>query len=285
MVIMEIKDITGFEKPLTKLIEVVSEGIGIVYADTVGVNAEVRRREKIAEVEQRIEIMQIDTNIEVANRIRQRLITREIRRQENIDETVREAADFLPASVSETKPDPDWTTAFFNIAQDISSEDMRTLWAKILAGEVTKPGTYSRRTLEILKNLSSSEAKNFQRLHSFIFGHYVVFKLTNESNSLSAFGVHHVDWKMMHEAQLFASAEDLRITISSGPSPWFTVGNRKIKFQSESSSPIVVQIKQLTDVGVELSRLITNVIANENYLEALKDHFKKQGVVVTIENS
>ena len=282
---MEIKDLTGFEKPLTKLIEVVAEGIGIVYSDTVGVNAEVRRRERLAEVEQRIELMQIDTKLEAANRIRQRLITQEIRRQENIDQTVKEAAEFLPASVSDTKPDPDWITAFFNIAQDISSEEMRTLWAKILAGEVTQPGTYCRRTLEILKNLSPSEAKNFQRLHGFIFGHYVVFKLGNESNSLSAYGVHHADWKMMHEAQLVTSAEDLRFTISGGPSPWFTIGNRKIRFQSESSSPVEVQIKQLTDVGVELSHLITGAVANEDYLRAIQDYYKKKSINVTIENS
>ena len=281
---MDIKDLAGLEKPLTKLIEVVADGIGVVYTDTVGVNAEVRRREKFAEVEQRVELMQIDTKIEAANRIKQRLLTQEVRRQENIDQTVKEASEFLPESVSDTKPDSDWTTAFFNIVQDISSEDMRTLWAKILAGEVAEPGTYSRRTLEILKNLSPQEAKNFQRLHSFIFGHYVVFKLGNESSSLSQFGVHHVDWKMMAEAQLVSSAEDLRITISGGPSPWFEIGNRKIRFQSESSSAVVLQIKQLTDAGAELSRLITDAIANEVYLNALQDYYKKQGVIVSVEN-
>lgn len=282
---MEIKDLVGLEKPLTKLIEVVAEGIGVAYSDTLGVTAEVRRREKFAQVQQKIELMNIDTKIEAADRIQQRLIAQEARRQENIDQTVREAAGFLPETVTDDKPDPDWTTAFFNIVQDVSSTEMRTLWAKILSGEVAKPGTYSRRTLEIMKSLSAEEAKNFQRLHGFIFGNYVVFKLGNESGSLSSLGVHHVDWKMMHEAQLVASAEDLRITISGGPSPWFVVGNRKIRFHSESGNPIVVQIKQLTDVGAQLSHLVTDVVANEDYLLALQSYYKNNGAVVTIENS
>jgi len=279
---MAIKDLAGVEKPLTKLIEVVAQAVGVVYTDTVGVNAEVRRREKLAEVEQKIELMGIDTKIEAANRIRQRLLAQEIRRQENIDETVREAATFLPESVSEEKPDPDWTTAFFNHVQDISSEEMRTLWAKILAGEVAQPGSYSRRTLEILKNLSPREARTFQQLESFVFGNYTIFKFGSTTNTLDPFGVHFAEWKVLHEAQLVVPAEDLRITISGGDSPWFTVGKRKLRFRAGGAPSIVIMIKQLTDSGLELSRLIQGVVANEAYLKAIQDHYGKQGIIVEV---
>ena len=50
------------------------------------------------------------------------------------------AADELgDTEVDNHEPDPDWTARFFDCVQDVSSEDMQRIWAKILAGEVGKP--------------------------------------------------------------------------------------------------------------------------------------------------
>ena len=280
---MEIKDLTGLEKPLTKLIEVVAQGIGIVYTDTIGVNAEVRRREKIADVEQHIQLMRIDTDIEVANRMKQRIVVQELRRQQNIDQTVQEASSFLPEKVSDSKPDQDWVTNFFNCVQDISSDEIRTLWAKILAGEVAQPGSYSRRTLEVLKNLSPHEAKTFQSLKGFIFGNYTVFKLGQNSNTLNSFGISYSEWKILHEASLVSPQEDIRLETPIENTRWFEIGNKKIRFISNKKNLIVLFVKQLTATGTEISKLI-DVPANEKYLTALQDYYNKQEITVEIQD-
>jgi hypothetical protein len=58
-------------------------------------------------------------------------------------------------------PDADWVARFFGVVQDVSAEEMQALWGKILAGEIRHPGRLSLRTLDILRNLTTAEAKVF----------------------------------------------------------------------------------------------------------------------------
>lgn len=59
---------------------------------------------------------------------------------------------------------PDWATAFYDSAKDSSDEEIQVLWGKILAGEIAHHGKFYKRTLSILKNLESEEAKHFVEL-------------------------------------------------------------------------------------------------------------------------
>jgi hypothetical protein len=53
----------------------------------------------------------------------------------------------------------DWFVRFYEEAGNVSDEMMQDLWAKTLAGEVNKPGSFSLRTLDTLKNMSQEEAE------------------------------------------------------------------------------------------------------------------------------
>lgn len=57
--------------------------------------------------------------------------------------------------------DIDWFMRFYDDCGNISNDDLQTIWAKILANEIHVPGSYSFRTLDTLKNISSTEAKLF----------------------------------------------------------------------------------------------------------------------------
>ena len=93
----------------------------------------------------------------------------ELERQKNLEAIIDTARLALPEQVSSEPVDKDWTTHFFEAAKDVSDTDMQTLWARILAGEITEPGTTSRRTLEFLKTLSKAEAEMFVVLLSVSF--------------------------------------------------------------------------------------------------------------------
>jgi hypothetical protein len=69
----------------------------------------------------------------------------------------------LPPRVSDEPVDEDIASRIFTNIQDVSNEQMQKLWAKLLAGEITKPGSFSVRTLDVLKNLSPKEAAVFER--------------------------------------------------------------------------------------------------------------------------
>ena len=68
--------------------------------------------------------------------------------------------------VSPSEPDHDWTARFFSEVQDVSSEEMRSLWGAVLAGEVERKGSTSIRTLQVLKNLDRGTARLFTKLCS-----------------------------------------------------------------------------------------------------------------------
>ena len=75
--------------------------------------------------------------------------------------------------VVQHEPDHDWAARFFSSVQDVSSEDMRRIWAQILAGEVETPGATSVRTLATLRNLAPSEARAFSRITRYRIGNFV----------------------------------------------------------------------------------------------------------------
>jgi hypothetical protein len=149
-------------EPLTKLVEVVAAGVGKLY-EPVGVvrraKADARAAVILAESGQEI--------ISIERRAAARVDYREGMRQENIENVARIAAGELPAKVSADPVAQDWTTQFINGVQDVSDTDMQLLWARILAGEVARPGTYSKRTLEFLRTLDKWEAEAFSAICSY----------------------------------------------------------------------------------------------------------------------
>ena len=105
--------------------------------------------------------------LDIAKSINQRILFQEQKRQLNIESVVQKAAEQLgDKSVPDTEPDHDWTARFFSDVQDVSSEEMQSLWAKILAGEVERKESTSIRTLGILKNLDQATARLFRRFCS-----------------------------------------------------------------------------------------------------------------------
>ena len=110
---------------------------------------------------------EIAVELEITNTVSQRIQFQEQKRQINIESVVSKAARHLgDKHVASVEPDHDWTARFFYEVQDVSSEDMQTLWARVLAGEVERKGTTSIRTLGVLKNLNQATAKLFEILCS-----------------------------------------------------------------------------------------------------------------------
>lgn len=109
----------------------------------------------------------VQGQISVGKKVAQRIQFQEEKRQANIlsvlDRTAEEVGE---GTVPNQEPDHDWTARFFTDVQDVSSEEMQTLWAKVLAGEVQRPGGTSLRTLSILRNLDKATAALFQRFCS-----------------------------------------------------------------------------------------------------------------------
>lgn len=72
--------------------------------------------------------------------------------------------------VTDEPMDPDWFARWREAAQDVSNEEMRQLWARLITGEVKSPGTFSLQTVSLLRNLSQQQAGWIATLGSFSFG-------------------------------------------------------------------------------------------------------------------
>ena len=108
--------------------------------------------------------------------ITQRIEFQERKRLANIKSVIGRAADDLgDKEVPDHEPDPDWTARFFDCVQDVSSEDVQRLWAKVLSGEVENPGRTSLRTLDTLRNMTKRDAELFRSLRDFVIRNDFVF--------------------------------------------------------------------------------------------------------------
>mgnify|MGYP003583512876 CR=1 FL=1 len=96
-------------------------------------------------------------------------------KQKNLDAIAHKAVNELPLlTPSGLKGDPavpaeisdDWLNTFEAEAENMSSDYMRTVFGKLLAGEVARPGTFSRRAVKILGQMETREAEIFARFSS-----------------------------------------------------------------------------------------------------------------------
>ena len=126
---------------------------------------------------------------DVANSIRERTDARlnfqEEKRQHNIESVAWQAAHKLPENASEEEVNSDWIARFFESVKDVSDETMQSLWSSVLAGEVATPGQTSLRTLDVLKNLSQQDAREFEQVLSFAMSHKVVFYPHTHNNAVA----------------------------------------------------------------------------------------------------
>ncbi|MFN2098690.1 DUF2806 domain-containing protein [Altererythrobacter sp. MF3-039] len=98
----------------------------------------------------------------------------QVLKQQNLESIVAQAGSLIEERVGgEIEPPPsdiddDWRRKFTSFAEDVSSPEMQTIWAQILAGEFRDPGTYSFRTLRLVSELPPNVARTFQDLSKWV---------------------------------------------------------------------------------------------------------------------
>ncbi|MCT4616671.1 MAG: DUF2806 domain-containing protein [Candidatus Gracilibacteria bacterium] len=268
---MEVSNITGAGKFAEKLLEVTSEGIGAVYNDIQEpkrleqqgeIMAENEKKMIIARAEGMAEAMKIGAKAELEIRAMQRLSFEEVKKQENIESIIEGASQMSDGEVSDEKLDEDWITRFFNIAGEISSEQMQVIWSKILAGEIKQPGSYNLRTLQVLRNINQSEANIFSKILPLInsSGHIIKIGFNNHTNNkiFDYVGVTFSDFLKLQEADLMNTREDLITNYSKNTPYYIKITNKIIQFTSPVDFNL--NIYSLTGEGIELFNLLNNDI-------------------------
>ncbi len=208
---------------------------------------------------------------EFVKRTQSRLGYQELMKQRNI-ESVTDKAYALVADEKECSEEPvnkDWMIRFFNSVEDISDEDMQQIWAKLLAGEIKRPKTFSLRTLESLKNMSNDEAELFETVGRYIINMNGNYFIPRDFNILEQNGIEYGDLMVLYECGLISAFGEVSayIDIPHEVKEYFLLGNGNISVSvlNDKKSDIRIRIPAfpLTIIGEELYGLLNVCPPNE----------------------
>ena len=284
----------GLSKPAVKLIEVVSDGIGALYEpvairrrgeaeaqkliamETAKVRAEEMRKEiQFAGQLGRLQTL-IDKDPGLVDRAKARLAMQEINGQINVETIADAAMRHLPNQVSEEPVADDWKQRFFKLAADVSDDEMRELWAKILAGEVARPKAYNVRTLEALHAMSQQEASMFTKFAGLCplapFDGAVT--LDDWNYGLTPYGVSFENVLALREAGVVRP--DLVAMRYEANQTSALVFNEKFKWRITAPNRVQTKYVSLTATGRELMTVV-NRVPDEQYVGALIAKLQAQG--------
>ncbi|WP_415891297.1 DUF2806 domain-containing protein [Neptuniibacter sp. SY11_33] len=156
-------------KPANTLIEKVSSALGGVF--------EPWQIKRVAKAEAEASLIKAESEIEITDlhrRAMHRFVEEEANRQENMEEITKKSIPHLDEQSDPSNMEDDWVTNFFDKSRIVSDDEMQTIWANVLAGEANTPGSFSRRTVNLLGDLDKKDAELFQTLCRFgwAFGNF-----------------------------------------------------------------------------------------------------------------
>jgi hypothetical protein len=151
------------------LVEKIASATGTLYAPLgtiLQAAADVSADKIKAEGETEVEL--------VRRRGLERLAAEETKKQNNLEaihgKTFQICLELGVGSATIEQMDEDWIVFHSEKARLVSDKEMQTLWARVMAGEAEVPGSFSKRTLEMLSVLEKTEAHLFTTVCRFVVG-------------------------------------------------------------------------------------------------------------------
>ncbi len=187
-------------------------GVALVnrVADAVGGVAAPWQIQRMAKAQAAAAIIVAESEVEVTElqrRAGQRLIEEEARKQENMENILAKALPHVDEEgASPEKIEEDWITNFFEKGRLISDSEIQQLWSRILAGEANAPGSFSRKTINTLEDLSREDLRLFLVMCRFVWtldGHPVpvLAQSPEETNKVVLYHANGVDFIGLHYLQ------------------------------------------------------------------------------------
>ena len=225
--------------------------------------------------------------VTIGELIEQRVQFQEQKRQANIGSVVGQAAQELgDREVQDHEVNHDWTARFFNDVQDVSSEEMQQLWAKVLAGEVDRPGQFSLRTLDTLHKMSIGEARLFAEASNYVAAERMI--IYTDDMHVMGNNLHFGNILKLAELGLIIWSPNLIYTAewnSTDRDMAFHRGNLSFRGLPGALNMTKLPIVRLTTVGRELLGLIepqkdVDMLYLKLLAMFLKQHKRKLSYVV-----
>jgi len=232
-------------------------------------------------------LVSAEKQIPIEERTHKRARIAALRKQQNLEIIIQKSLSYCSSSEITDKADPDWFNTFTQLAEDVSNKTMQDLWAKILAGEITQPGSFSTKTLKIFREMSITDAKllakacsltvsdNTKRNIRIISGAYQMPSLFNffnkrreQSIPLSQFSLSYADLLVLADNHLVFVQETESSPMDKLEAFHFTFDGSPLTLSAKKAN-CVLQFYKFTPIGSELARLISDS-GDSDYLQHLK---------------
>lgn len=281
--------INADSKAFSVLIDAISRGVGSLYRPwgikreakakatemQIMAEAKVKEQQIFAEAQKSLGTAVSDEQL---NQTIARIVSQELRRDENINAIAKVALANLDESQLQSdkeQVETDWLTRYFNIVQDVSDEELRNAWGKILSQEIMSPGSYSLRTLNTVSNLSKKEAELFTSIGSLVFYNGSTYFLINADNSILGSNLSFSEISLLMECGLIREEHELHIIqeVKENTAKLAWMYQDKVLLLESKFGGLSIPIYELTTAGKELYKILT-VSPSLDYFKQIAAHFK-----------
>jgi len=212
--------------------------------------------------------------------LEERVVKRErfsrLRQQQNLEAIIQKSLHYCPSGANSAKADQDWFNRFTYLAEDVSNKTMQDLWAKILAGEITQPGSFSLKSLNVFKLMSITDAKLLAKVCSLVVkdnsrknlrllsGSYktpglwsFMSKTTQSSVNLNKCGISYSELLSLADNKLIFSEEAESKALQKGEQMVFNFNGKTLTLTAKTNQ-CGLRFYKFTSIGSELALLISD---------------------------
>lgn len=198
--------------------------------------------------------------------------------QLNLEAIAQEAAEILSQSEIEdelsakdapTRPEaetikPDWLNRFRTHAENASSDELRNLWARILAGEAQRPGKFSASALRFVAEVDKQQADRCELISKSVLQGAIFTAEEHNSGTL-------LDVGLALQAQgLLAGVGSMinrRIFLTSDGSGVVISGDWALRMTGKPNADVNLPIWSVTELGREVFSLLAPPEVKNNFMK------------------
>lgn len=200
--------------------------------------------------------------------------------QSNLDLQGKEAKGLLPEA----------RDAIFEGSKEAYDDTVRSMWAKLVTGEVVKPGSFSKRTMSILSDMGADDARLFCTLCSMCvlpihknkieFSPFVILNEDESGTSFNAGSFTYGNRSALESFGLVDSNITRFVKIKVGENAAFVAGSELVILENRTESDIKFSTSPvLTQSGKELAGLC-DVASADSLSFFLAKEASKSGLLV-----
>jgi hypothetical protein len=160
-----------------------------------------------------------------------------------------------PKDDAQAEIDDDWLNYFAQLVEDKNSEELQSLFGKILSGEIKRPGSFSLMTMQSLALISKRDAELLSNLLSFAIGGTIVpFDTDDNGHPTPAERSFLGELRVAGHPSKIGGMEMSYTIPANGRAVLTAAGHRAIAIMNDMSEPAKFSIpgQVLTNIGKEL---------------------------------